>query len=302
MSLDRLLPGATLVLVLLALPPGAADAQRLIREGRIERLLLADGEALDGWAVTEGTLEPSGAHARAGRALLFHIPVDWHAGEVKYPIGWPRCWLKIPPEAQDWAGWERLRFWIYADTSRDELPNLPVTLLITTTGPRSNWSRDLSLRKGEAVELVFPLDDLPDRDQAQEIKLSISESRYKDGDTVDFYLDDLELTRFTEPTVVSLEPLARVGFADDPALPVMVEVLGLPPGEKAEIRLALMNGDAAVATTTAEVPAGRTRMALRLPPGLAAGDYRLVVPGQDAAELGADLRLLDSPWQGGDGQ
>lgn len=302
MPLDRLLPGATLVLLLLAVPPGTADAQRLIREGRIERLLLVDGEALEGWAVTEGTLEPSSARSRSGRALLFHVPVDWHAGEVQYPIGWPRCWLKIPPEAQDWTGWERLRFWMCADTSRNELPNVPVTLLITTTGPRSNWSRDLALRKGEPVELVFALDDIPDRDQVREIKFSIAESRYKDGDRVDFYLDDLELMRFVEPTVVGLEPLARVGFADDPALPVMVEVLGLPPDEKADISLALMKGDTAVATTTAEVPAGRTRMSLRMPPGLAAGDYRLVVLGQDTGELGADLRLLDSPWQGGDGQ
>ncbi len=300
-SANRWLAGSGVVVMLWLMPPCVPQAQPLSAQPRIERLVLADGESVDGWSVTEGTLEPSSVRARSGRSLLFHILVDWHGGEAAYPIGWPRCWFKVPEEARDWTRWERLRFWIYADTSRDELPDTPLSLLLTTVGPRSNWSRDLPLKKGRWIEFVFPLDDLPGADTVRELKFSISESRYRDKDIVDFYIDDLELIRYTQPTVTGLQALASVCFTDEPALPLMVELLGLAPGKTAPVNLSLRRHGKPVAQGKAQVPAGRNRVSMSLPAGLTPGEYTVHAEAGGQV-LSAPVRLVDSPWQKGEAQ
>jgi hypothetical protein len=301
MVVYRWLGRVTLVAILVALPPAVGQGQQILREGRIERLIICDGESAEGWSVTEATLEPSEQKARSGRSLLFHVPVDWQGGEANYPIGWPRCWFKVPEGARDWSKWERLRFWVYTETSRDTLPNVPLTLLLTTTGPKSNWSRDLSLKKGEWVEIVLPLDDVPDRDQVREVKFAISESNYAHGDIVDFYIEDFELIRYTEATVVGLEPLTRVCFADEPAVPMMVEMLGLQPEATSAVKVCLMRGDKIVAEGIAQVAMGRNLVKLSLPAGLEVGDYTLGV-GTGENALTASIKLVSSPWQGGENE
>lgn len=297
MPVGRLIATGIVTLVLVGASPSAMG-QRIVREGRVERLVIVDGESKEGWSVTEATLELTAAKARSGRALLFHIPVDWHAGEPKYPIGWPRCWLKLPEGSQDWRQWERLRVWIYADTSRDTLPSTPLGLIVTSAS-RSSWSRSLTeLRKGQWVSFEWPLDQIPDRAHVQEIKFFISESRYRDGDVVDFYIDDMELVRYRQPTITKVEPVSALYFADEPAMGVNVEVLGIRPGQQVGVKLALKKEGRTLARGECVVQAGRTRVTLRLPPGLPPGDYVVEVQGEGQA-LAAPVRLVDSPWEGG---
>ncbi len=279
--------------------PEMARAQRMVREGRIERMIIVDGESKDGWSVTEATLELTSKVARSGRSLLFHIPVDWHGGEPKYPIGWPRCWWQVPEGARDWRGWELLRMWIYADTSRDELPSRPLGFILSTAAGKSSWSKDLDgVAKGKWKQFSFSLDGVPGREEVVSIKFFISESRYRHGDIVDFYIDDLELVRYTKPTLVSLEPVSRVYFADDTAMAVKMDVLGLEPGKEATARIALLKKGKTVASGACRVLRGRNFVTLRLPPGLKAGEYE-VCGEMEGQKLTARVRLVESPWGGG---
>ena len=270
-------------------------AEKIVREDSIERMVIIDGESLDGWQVTEASLKPSAEHARSGKAMLFEVPIDWHGGEKKYPIGWPRCWLPLKPP-QDWSKWDRLSLWIYADYTRDTLPSRPLGLIITTK-EYGGWQRSLdTLAKGEWRHFVFPLDTIPGRDKVVEIKFFISEAYYHDKETVRFFIDDFELIRYTRPTVVSIEPLARVCYADEPAMPVEVEVLGVPGESTVQLTLRLEAAGRALLETTRAVPRGRCRLALRLPKGLKPGVYKLVAAVGDTT-ASAPLRLVDSPWQ-----
>ncbi len=275
---------------------GPAAAQKIVRQGSVERMVIVDGESVEGWHVTEATLEPSAEHARSGKAMLFKVPIDWHAGEKKYPIGWPRCWLPLDPP-QDWSKWDRLSFWVYADYTGDTLPSRPLGLIITTK-EYGGWNRSLdTLAKGEWRHFVFSLDTIPGRDKVVEVKFYISEAYYRDKETVRFFIDDFELLRYTRPTVVALEPLAEVCYVDEPAMPVEIEVLGVPEQSTAKVTLRIELRGRVVLQTTRAVPRGRWRLTLRLPGGLRPGVYRLVAAAGDT-EVAVPVRLVDSPWQG----
>ncbi|MBC7289558.1 MAG: hypothetical protein H5T86_16240, partial [Armatimonadetes bacterium] len=215
-------------------------------------------------------------------------------GEPKYPIGWPRCWLRFP-QPQDWSQWDKLSVWIYSEFSRDTLPSPPLVLLIATQ-EYGTWSAELdTLAKGQWARFVFSLNDIPGRDRVTEVKFSISESAYRHGDVVKFFIDDFELIRYTAPTVASLQPLTAICFADDPAMTAVIELLGVGAGEKVGVRVRLEGQDKTVAQASCELPRGRHRVALRLPAGLKPGTYRLVAEtGETAAS--AEVRLVDSPW------
>lgn len=287
---------ALLMFAGMCLPQATAPATR----DPIERLAIVDGNSAAGWEVTEGTLSPAAVQKNdPNLALLFRVPVDWKAGEAKYPIGWPRCWLRLPKDRQDWSKWDRLRVGVFTRTTREQLPSVPLTLIVSAGGRGSAWSCDLTgLKKDQWAEFVFPVEDIPGRDRVTEIKLPISESRYNHGDVVEFYIGCLELVRYTQPTLVGFEAGTKVAFADEPALPLHVEVLGVRPGEKAAVVINLQDGGRTVMAVTRELPAGRNRITVPLPKGLSAGQYQAVAKiGQQ--ELSIPIRLVESPWQGG---
>ena len=144
---------------------GLAAGPVLAQQGpppKMERLVLADGESGAGWNSSEATMEPSAAHARSGRALDFHVKVDYNAGEANYPVGWPRTYLDIPPGEQDWSGWDMLQLWIYSDTSREQLP-VTAAGLIVRSADGTNIERSLTeLRKGEWTQITVPISSLSD--------------------------------------------------------------------------------------------------------------------------------------------
>lgn len=262
----------------------------------VERLVLIDGKTVNGWEAVESTLAP--AIIQGTSALLFSVPVDWSAGEPNYPIGWPRIQMSVPPEQSDLRRWEQLRFRVRALTDRDPLPTRPLGITISAGDTHVSWERDaVGLQTGQWSEFVFDLRDLPERDRVRSIGVFISEDAYRDGETVRFYISDLELLCYTRPTLVGFDLLAAVAFADAKALPVAVKMLGLGEGDTAPVSLRLKEGAKMLAQAEVLVPKDVTQVSLPLPTGIRPGEYRLVA-SSGGEERARAVRLVSSPWEG----
>jgi hypothetical protein len=262
----------------------------------VERLVLIDGKTVNGWEAVESALAP--AIIQGTNALLFSVPVNWSTGEPNYPIGWPRIQLSLPVEMGDWRNWEQMRVRVYALTSRDPLPYHPLGVTVSSADRNVSWERDaVGLQTGQWSEFAFDLRDLPERDRVRSVGIFISEDAYRDGETVRFYISELELLRYTRPTLVGFDLLAAAAFADAKALPVAVKMLGLGEGETAPVALRLKDGDKMLAQAEALVPEGVTQVSLPLPTGISPGEYRLVATG-GGEERSRAVRLVPSPWEG----
>ncbi len=288
------------VTVLLLTACGCAQEEPAAPQPKMEALMIADGESAEGWNVAEATMTPSDTHAREGKALNFHIDVDHTAGEPAYPIGWPRTNRSIPEDQRDWSQWDFLDFWLYADTSRDKLPSTPLGLILRCPDRAGSWSRTLSeATKGEWVHFRFPLADIPNISNCTAIQFFISEYNYGDKDVVDFFIDDLELLRYAEPTVVSLRPLQGLVYADAGALRVQVDVSGMKEGKRRLISLHLKRGGEEAATSVTEVTQGRQTLLLTWAADrLEVGDHTLEagIEGGSVTKT-ASVRVVASPWE-----
>ena len=274
-----LLPGAAL----------AADA------ADVERWTLIDGRTVGPWVAVESTL--SLAAAKGEDAFLFHVPIDWSAGEENYPVGWPRIQMRVPDASVDWRRWEQLRLRVYAPAEGDPLPAEPIGISLGTGDHHSSWGRSAAgLRRGDWMEFAFDLSDVPDRDRVHSICVFVSEEAYPDGATLRFYVSGLELVRYLKPTLMELASVPAVAFADAAAVPFEVKMLGVEAGGSARVEMTLRRGDTVVARTAAPVAQGATAVTLRLPPATPPGLYALVVRLGEK-EITENIRLIASPWQ-----
>ena len=295
MAIHRVLLGLLLVLI----AASAAPAQISPDSGKdVDTLILIDGVTTDRWEAVEGTLTRA---IRDGfRVARFYVPVDWTAGEPDYPVGWPRLQPSLTEDERDWTRWEQIRIVVYAETTRDALPRLPLGISINTGEQNANWSRECEgLRKDEWGEFVFDLADLPLPDQVRSLSLYISDSEYRHGDTVTFSISRLELMRYRKPTLIGFRPVARIAFADEQVLGLTVRMLGIPTDATAPVEVLLTRGDGTLARHVTEVAQGTTRIAFPLPQGLAPATYSLVVSAAGRA-LSDTVQLVPSPWQKGE--
>jgi len=287
---------ATAVAMAIVELPRPLQAQQ--DEPRMEALVLADGDSGSEWTPAEATMEPDDARARDGRAMHLHIDVDYTTGEPAYPIGWPRTYLNMPEDGRDWTGWDFIDFWMYADTSRESFPGTPLGLIIRCPDRNSQWQTNLSdLRKGEWVHFRFPLSQLPDITNVAAVQLFISESNYQHGDVLDFWVDDLRLLRYAEPTIIRLQPLNEVMYRDAGVLRVAVELTGLAAGETAQVEVGLQADGTVIQQVAAPLAAGITTIPLPLTDA-APGTYEAWarVAGTDRTVTEA-VRAVSSPWE-----
>ncbi len=279
---------------------GCAQEEPAAPQPKMEALTIADGDSAEGWNVAEATMTPSGTHAREGKALNFHIDVDHTTGQPDYPIGWPRTYHNNPEDQRDWSQWDFLDFSLYADTSREKLPGTPLGLILRCPDRAGSWSRTLSeATKGEWVHFRFPLADIPNISNCTAIQFFISESNYKHGDVVDFYVDELALLRYAEPTIVSLRPLQGLVYGDADSLRIEVDVSGMKEAERRLIHLHLKRGAEGAATSVAEVTQGRQTLLLTWAGDrLEVGDHTLEagIEGGSVTKT-ASVRVVPSPWE-----
>ncbi len=201
------------------------------------RVSLEDGSGAARWGAAEATVQVSPEHAqRGGTSLHFHVAVDHHAGEPEYPIGWPRTSLDVPAELQDWSAYDFLELVIHAETSRDSLPPQPLGFIAYTPDRQRLYHRPLTqLRKGQTTTIVIPLSQIPRHNHVPRLQFFISESDYKHGDTVDFYIDDVALVRYAGPTLSEVAPVQAIAYDDAKHLGVRFRLLGLREGDGATV-------------------------------------------------------------------
>ncbi len=286
----------TLAAAVLPTIEGRATAQS--PEPAMEKLVLADGENGAKWNSAEATMEPDATHARSGKAMRFHVDVNHLTGEPAYPIGWPRTYTSVPAEKQDWSKWDFLDFWVYSDSSRDELPKTPLGLIVRSPDRQQSFHEHLTaVKKGEWTHYRFPVAKMPVPMQCTAVQFVIAEADYAHGDVVDFWIDDLALLRYAEPTLLGIRPQRQVIYADAATLRVEVELTGVDDGKTVEVDVALRRDGQTVASTTARLPSGIASVVLPLK-ATEPGPYEVeaIIAGSPRT-LGGPVRVITSPWE-----
>jgi len=234
---------ATLTLAL-----GAARSDDLANVP-MERLVIDDMEDVSDWyngSPDETKLAASELHTIQGKsALEFANVVDHTKGEKNYPIGWPRSGKDLKKLGlTDWSDYEYFECWIYVTTSRDSLPKSPLGVGFYHSGPRRTTSFRLAeVRKDEWVKISIPISKIELSGDVQRVQFNISESDYAHGDQVNFYIDDMVLTRFAHPVIGSMAPRRRLVYASERHFTAQFELLGNRSGREVEVVLEIGRGE-----------------------------------------------------------
>ncbi len=223
-----------------------------LTEANIERLVLDDMEDVSDWyngSPDETALSASPAHARQGKSLKFANVVDHAKGEPKYPVGWPRTGKDLArAKMTDWSGYDFFECWIYAQTSRAALPAAPLSVGFYHSGPRRSTSLALNqVRKDAWVRIVVPVAELSDPKDVQRVQFSISESSYRHGDRVDFFIDEMALARYADPAIAELTVERRLLFSGDRTVAAEFKLVGRRGLDEAKVEFEVGSGDAAPA-------------------------------------------------------
>lgn len=251
------------------------------------------------WSPAECELAAS-AHDFGGLpGLRMRIPVDFHAGEEKYPIGWPRMYLALATNEQAWAAYDRLEFRLFTESSRAGLPKHPLTFhLYDAQGQKKLIALDLAA-VGADRAVSLNLSDLGLTDPLVRLGFNINEADYADKDLVDFHLGAFRLARATAARVTELKAAAPALFGDSRVLPVELVVEGPPDTLAAGVPFQLRSGDRVVLAKTFPVLRGRQTLFLPLEgAALTPGTYTLAVcPDDPAARREAPVLITSSPWR-----
>lgn len=280
----------------------ALCAQPIAPGAALERLPLVAETTSKAWSPAESNLQWSTARAKTGEGSWhWHIAVDHFTGEPKYPIGWPRITRPIAAgPLRDWSAWDFLHAWIYTDTSRAALPRDPVGLGLHTPDRANAFHRSLStLKKGEWVQVLIPLNEIPRHQDVRQIQFNIAESNYKHGDTLDFFINDLAVIRYAEPTIVHFSAENGVVLADARLVSAALQLSGVKAAETKLVVCELRQQDRVVARSTTQATRGMQRVALPLGQSrVAAGEYQLTACVAGTTRVAtASVRLVESPWK-----
>ena len=274
----------------------------LAARGPLEKRALFTPEEVKEWPGEECTTDASTAHVKdAANSLHWHVPVDYTAGEKKYPVGWPRFGraLKAGPQ-RDWSDWDYVHGWIFVETSRASLPREPAGIGINAAGDHADYHRALTeLKQGAWAELLIPVSQLARPDDVRRLQFHISESNYDHGDTIDFYISDLALLRYAQPALLEFSPDSTVMYADATHLSVQARLAGVKPGDTCALRCERRRAQQVVASLATQAVRGAQRLTLDLGrTALLPGDYELrATVAANPKPVTAKLRLVESPWK-----
>ena len=250
------------------------------------------------WAPSECELAASPRTAWEHPALRMHIPVDFHAGEKAYPIGWPRMYLSLKPDEQGWQDFDRFEFQLFTESSRASLPKRPLVFHLYNAQGQSKLITLDQAAVGVCATFDINISDLGLSGPVVRIGASINESDYADKDVLDFHFGGFRLARSTVARVTELKAAAPALFRDSRVLPVELVVEGPSDKLAAGVLLQLRQGDRVAYAKTAPVARGRQTLYLPLAgAGLAPGDYALVAcPDDPALKKETTVTITSSPW------
>lgn len=251
------------------------------------------------WDPSECELACSPHTAWEHPALRMRIPVDFHAGEKQYPIGWPRMYLNVKPDEQGWQDFDRLEFQLFTESSRASLPKRPLNFhLYDAQGQKKLISLDM-VALGAWRTFTLNLSDLGLTGEVTRLGFNINEADYADKDLVDFHLGGFRLARATVAQVTEFRAAAPALFRDSRVLPVELVAEGPTDKLAAGVPFQLRCGDRVALAMT--LPVARGRQTLYLPlagADLTPGAYTLAVcPDDPALRMETTVLLMSSPWK-----
>ncbi|MCL4206972.1 MAG: hypothetical protein KJ000_31200 [Pirellulaceae bacterium] len=278
-----------------------------LTEANQERLVLDDMRDVSDWyngSPDETVISSSDRHVREGRpALLFANTVDHTRGEKNYPIGWPRTGKDLGRSGpSDWSGYDYFECWIYAETSRERLPGKPLGIGFYHSGQKRSSPFPLNVAKDAWSHVVIPVDRLLDAGDVRRLQFNISESDYRHGDRVDFYIDRPALVRYVEPAVARFELERKLMLTGDRVLRAQYQLAGYRQLDTTRVEFAIFRDANAPVATTGSTATRRGELTLSLPGTLAPGDYTARLCLRDAQGALIDrqdvpLRVIAGPFQ-----
>lgn len=160
----------------------------------------------------DAAVVPSNKFVHEGaQSIAFMIHVNWTPREgEKYPQGWPMMSRNFDPP-QDWSDYDAVAFWLYTDT-QITIPSDRVLRCRPTVpyegGP--DWYTIPGIEAGKWQQVFVPLEAGYDWSRVTGFSFYVAEAWYKDGDRIDFYIDDMRLARRNWPMFESVSVSARV--------------------------------------------------------------------------------------------
>ena len=302
--MPRIVLAVVVALLMAAAALAQAPVREPVREGNIERLILDDGADGDAatWTPAEVTVTVDNKRAKHGTtSLRLHIDVNWSTGEKAYPIGWPRMSRKWPEAVQDWSQYDFFEFSIYTESSRTKLPAVPMGMTLYDATGKRNYTRQLAdLQLGQWVDYRLPVAELTRSLPCTGMQLYISESDYKDGDVLDFWIDNISLTRYTAPTVAASALAEGAITTATRYLTVDLNLMGVRPGQTGAVTWQIATGGKNAATGKLTALAGKRRYYLTLPDkGLPPGVYDVTLKAGSDTPTPFRVLVAPSPWQEG---
>lgn len=278
-----------------------------LTEANQERLVLDDMQDVSDWyngSPDETVISSSDRRVREGRpTLLFANTVDHTRGEKNYPIGWPRTGKDLGRSGpSDWSGYDFFECWICAETSRERLPGKPLGVGFYHSGQKRSSPFPLNVAKEAWTQVVIPVDRLLDARDVQRLQFNISESDYRHGDRVDFYIDRPALVRYVEPAVARFDVERKLLLTNDRVLRAQYQLAGYRQFDTTWVELTVLR-DASVPVATARSAATRRgELTLSLPGTLEPGDYTARLCLRDAQGALIDrqdvsFRVIAGPFE-----
>ena len=144
------------------------------------------------WTIAECTVKTE------NNALVVNMPIDHKAGEVKYPVGWPRAYLyKLQPQEKGWTKATEISFDLKLEfTGKTEKYPLTFHIFWTVAGAKKSASATVSipaLKNNTVNKVVLSLTKVKDLAAVSGIGFNISESQYKHGENFKFTVSNFKL-------------------------------------------------------------------------------------------------------------
>jgi len=210
---------AVLSIVLLS---GCAGIAPSGGSAQTERRRLIDGfEDIAGWETggqREVSFQLSDQHVKEGaHSLQMHVEIDHRQAEKiekeQYPMGWPSV-KKTYDKPIDLSGCDFIEFDVFFESAVAEDPDFALNVTISNREEKVLYRTVLTdLRHGKWAHEKFCIRDIACASEVGAISFWLSESVYKHGAVIDFYIDDLRATSAVDyqapPVVPVRRPLAR---------------------------------------------------------------------------------------------
>jgi len=255
-----------------AINPGDLDGSAM------ERRVIDESEHVAGWSngsPEETTISADTTHVRQNPfSLAFANAVDHTKGEKNYPIGWPRTGRDFAKLGlTDWSKYEFFECWIFAVTSRESLPKTPLNIGFYHSGAKRSSSFPLpDVRKDAWTRVVIPVSRIAEPRDVQRVQFNISESEYRHGDRVTFFISDLALTRFAHPVIADLAMERQLVYSHDRQVTARYTLMGQRAAAGLAVELEIGCGDKCL-VRTAEPPGPASEISLAVEPPLAPGHW-----------------------------